>query len=114
LPDWQGVWIAEGLTPSISGFPQPGARSYKLVGNEAPWNEVGRARVQAAMAAQAGLKANGWGYPLMMDSSAPLPFLVTPHATSATSIPMAALIPLRKIAGRPRGGIRSAAGTATH
>jgi hypothetical protein len=77
--DWQGVWIAEGLTADISGFPPPGARWYKLLGDEAPWNEEGGTRFQAAMSNQGTLKADGWGFPMMMDSAAPMQFVVTPH-----------------------------------
>ena len=80
LPDWRGVWIAEGLTAELSGFPGPEAQ-YKLLGQDAPWNEQGMARVRAAGANQADQKANGWGFPLMMNAAAPLQFLVTPHET---------------------------------
>lgn len=81
LPDWSGVWIAEGLTAGISGFPPPGARWYKLLGDEAPWNETGRERFREMGSNQGTLKADGWGFPMMMDSAAPLEFLITPHAT---------------------------------
>jgi hypothetical protein len=80
LPDWQGIWIAEGLTPEISGFPGRGAQ-YKLLGEDAPWNEQGMERVRAAQANQADQKADGWGFPLMMNAAAPLQFLITPHET---------------------------------
>jgi hypothetical protein len=80
LPDWQGIWIAEGLTPEISGFPGREAQ-YKLLGEDAPWNEQGLERVRAAQANQADQKADGWGFPLMMNAAAPLQFLITPHET---------------------------------
>jgi hypothetical protein len=83
---WQGVWIAEGLTTDISGFPPPGARWYKLLGDEAPWNEEGRKRFDAMRRNQGTLKANGWGFPMMMDSAAPLEFIVTPHETLIVNI----------------------------
>lgn len=85
-PDWRGVWIAEGLTADISGFPPPDARWYKLLGDEAPWNEEGRRRFQAAMSNQGTLKADGWGFPMMMDSAAPLEFVITPHATLIVNV----------------------------
>jgi hypothetical protein len=84
--DWRGVWIAEGLTADISGFPPPGARWYKLLGDEAPWNEDGRGRFQAAMSNQGTLKADGWGFPMMMDSAAPMQFVVTPHETLIVNV----------------------------
>jgi hypothetical protein len=79
LPDLSGVWIAEGLTADISGFPPPGARWYKLFGDQAPWNETGQTRFEAMLENQGTLKADGWGFPMMMDSAAPMQFLITPH-----------------------------------
>lgn len=81
LPDWSGVWVAEGLEAEISGFPSFDARPYKLLSNSFPWNEEGRARVEAAGANQADQKADGWGFPLMMDSAAPFEFVIAPHMT---------------------------------
>jgi hypothetical protein len=81
LPDWKGVWIAEGLTADINGFPPPGARWYKLYGDQAPWNETGQARFRAMLENQGTRKADGWGFPMMMDSAAPMQFLITPHET---------------------------------
>ncbi len=80
LPDWRGVWIAEGLVAEVSGFPGPSAE-YKLLGQDAPWNEQGMARVRVARANQADQKADGWGFPLMMNAAAPLQFLIAPHET---------------------------------
>jgi hypothetical protein len=81
LPDWQGVWIAEGLAADISGFPPFDARPYKLLGMDFPWNEEGRARLQTLRSGQANRKADGWGFPLMMDSAAPFEFVITPQQT---------------------------------
>jgi hypothetical protein len=80
LPDWSGYWIGEGLAAEISGFPGPEA-NYKLLGQDAPWNEAGLARVAATRERQLDQKANGWGFPLMMNSGAPLQFLITPDET---------------------------------
>ena len=79
LPDWSGFWIGEGLRAEISGFPSGG--NYKLLGGDAPWSEEGRKRMTAADQRGADQKANGWGFPLMMNSAAPLPFLITPRET---------------------------------
>jgi len=79
LPDWSGYWVGEGLEAQISGFPEGG--DYKLLGQDAPWNEEGRARVMATRTRQADQKANGWGFPLMMNSAAPMQFLITPRET---------------------------------
>jgi hypothetical protein len=79
LQDWSGFWIGEGLRAEISGFPSGG--NYKLLGGDAPWNEEGRRRVQATRSRQADQKANGWGFPLMMNSAAPMQFLITPRET---------------------------------
>jgi hypothetical protein len=79
-PDWKGFWIGEGLTAEISGFPGRGA-NYRLLGQDAPWSAEGRARFEAAGRRGADSKANGWGFPLMMNSAAPLQFLITPAET---------------------------------
>jgi hypothetical protein len=79
LQDWSGFWIGEGLRAEISGFPSGG--NYKLLGGDAPWSEEGRKRVEGTRRRQADQKANGWGFPLMMNSAAPLQFLITPHET---------------------------------
>jgi len=83
---WQGVWIAEGLTPDISGFPAEGSRWYKFLDPQAPWNEEGRKRFEAMMRSGATRKANGWGFPMMMDGAAPFQVLVTPHETLILNI----------------------------
>jgi len=83
--DWKGLWIGEGLTAQISGFPGPGA-NYKLLGQDAPWSAEGRARVEATSARQADSKANGWGFPLMMNSAAPMQFLIAPDETLIINI----------------------------
>lgn len=83
LPDWRGYWIGE-VTAEISGFPAGG--DYKLLGQDAPWSEEGRKRVEATRARQMDQKANGWGFPLMMNSAAPMQFLITPHETLIINI----------------------------
>jgi hypothetical protein len=86
LPDWGGIWVAEGLTADISGFPPPGARWYKLLDAEAPWNEEGRSRFEAMTSNQGTLKADGWGFPMMMDAAAPMQFLVTRDETLIVNV----------------------------
>ena len=80
LPDWSGYWVGEGLTAEISGFPGPNA-NYKMLTRDTPWNDEGLARLAAAGQRQADQKANGWGFPLMMNSGAPLQLLITPDET---------------------------------
>lgn len=87
LPDWRGLWVAEGMTAGISGYPADGVKSVRLqmAGGNAPWNDEQREKI-AAMAAEiqkatATGKSDGWGYPMMMESFAPLQFLVTPEET---------------------------------
>ena len=86
VPDWNGIWIAEGLTADITGFPPSGARWYKLYGDQAPWNETGQERFRAMTSNQGTRKAYGWGFPMMMDAAAPMQFLVTPHETLIINI----------------------------
>jgi hypothetical protein len=90
LPDWRGVWIAEGFEPGISGFDTrlgtPEARPHPLVSPEAPWSDEGRKRLAQMFAGQANRKAMGWGYPMMMKSPAPLQFVITPEETLILNI----------------------------
>jgi hypothetical protein len=83
LPDWRGIWISEGQAPGISGFPASTDTPaiLRLAGFAAPWNDVGRARFGAMLGAQGNRKSKGWGYPMMMNSSAPMQFLITPEET---------------------------------
>jgi hypothetical protein len=83
LPDWSGYWIGEGLTAEISGFPAGG--DYKLLGQDAPWSDEGRKRVDATRSRQMDQKADGWGFPLM-NSAAPMQFLITPDETLIINI----------------------------
>jgi hypothetical protein len=85
LPRWDGLWVGEHQQPEINGFPSPNAppiaKLYKVAGFEAPWNEAGKAKFAAVVAGIPRRKANGWGYPMMMNSSAPLQFIITPEET---------------------------------
>jgi hypothetical protein len=85
LPRWDGLWVGENQQPEINGFPSPNAppvpKLYKVAGFEAPWNEAGKAKFAALLAGVQHRKANGWGYPMMMNSSAPLQFIITPEET---------------------------------
>lgn len=89
LPDWGGYWITENDETSIGGLAQravdaqtTGVESARpvmsLFGFAAPWNEEGKKR-QAAARALGGRKAEGWGYPVMMNAAAPLQFVITPE-----------------------------------
>jgi hypothetical protein len=87
LPDWRGLWVAEGMDADISGYPREGLKAVtiQLMGTNAPWTEAQRAKL-AAMApeiqkAAATGKSSGWGYPMMMESFAALQFLITPEET---------------------------------
>ncbi len=88
LPDWSGIWVSDATEVDISGYPAAGLGAFnlKLVGGKgAPVRPELRARVSAqlasAMAGDAKRKAQGWGYPLMMEGIAPMQFLVTPEET---------------------------------
>jgi len=84
LPDWSGIWVADGLEPGIDGFSMARMPAFLVVNPEAPWNEATTAKLQAELAKNPGLQvapAAGWGYPLMMDGAPPLQFLITPEET---------------------------------
>jgi hypothetical protein len=89
LPNWSGYWLTENDETSIGGLaqraietPPEGTGSARAVlplfGGAAPWNEEGKRR-QAARSQSGGRKAQGWGYPMMMNAAAPLQFIVTPE-----------------------------------
>lgn len=90
LPNWNGFWLTENDETSIGGLPQaavepaadgqPRARAQMaLFGFAAPWNEAGQQRQAAARKAGVGQKAQGWGFPVMMNAAAPVQFLITPE-----------------------------------
>ena len=82
LPDWTGIWVAEGLEPGIDGFSM--SRPSRLFAADAPWNEAALDKLRAALAANPEGQvppADGWGFPLMMDGAPPLQFVITPEET---------------------------------
>jgi hypothetical protein len=87
LPDWSGIWVSAATDIDISGYPTAGltAMGLKLLGTTAPLTAERRAKLAAElpgmMAADAQRKAQGWGYPLMMEGIAPMQFLVTSEET---------------------------------
>ena len=88
LSDWRGYWIAEGMLSDISGYTAEGPTAklpMQFQGDAAPWKPEHRARIAAMapelVAAVARGKSTGWGYPMMMQSFAPLQFLITPEET---------------------------------
>jgi len=91
LPNWEGQWLLENNTTSIGGIGDSilarregetdvPAVNRDLFGFAAPWNEEGRKRNAAARAKSPGRKAEGWGFPLMMNAAAPMQFVVAPEA----------------------------------
>lgn len=90
LPYWPGYWVSEqqagttigGIAPAILEARQKGtslAGFMTLNGGTAPWNDEGKRRFAAVRAAAPGRKAQGWGFPMMMDAATPLMFLITPE-----------------------------------
>ena len=84
LPNWTGIWVADGLEPGIDGFSLSRTPAFLVVNPDIPWNEATAAKIQAELAVNPGLQippAEGWGFPLMMDGAPPLQFLITPEET---------------------------------
>jgi len=89
LPDWTGVWVAADTEIDISGYPtldSPAGMALDLLNlKSAPWTEAQQkwieTEVPKLMAADAVRRAQGWGFPLMMEGVAPMQFLVTPTET---------------------------------
>lgn len=98
VPEWTGVWITAGAEMGIDGFtpvdpsvltgPPP---PLFIFNPTIPWNDTMRREVGALLSAKEDLMAkedpngprgaNGWGYPTMMASPAPIQFAVTPTLT---------------------------------
>lgn len=91
LADWQGVWIAENLMADINGREPAGgiphSAALQFLGFTAPWNDRGLAGLESLVRAIRGSAAqsDGWSFPMMMQSPAPLRFFVTPQETVITS-----------------------------
>jgi len=84
LPNWSGIWLAEGLEPGVDGFSMSRLPAFLMAAPGIPWNEATAARFQAELAVNPGLQvepAAGWGYPLMMDGAPPIQFVITPEET---------------------------------
>jgi hypothetical protein len=84
LPNWNGIWVADGLEPGIDGFSLSRPPAFAMGTPGVPWNETTTARFQAELATNPELQvapAAGWGYPLMMDGAPPLQFVITPEET---------------------------------
>lgn len=86
LPYWPGFWVSEQyLQTTIGGTaaPRPPGSPplQRLNGFDAPWNAEGKARQAEAQRTRAGRRADGWGYPMMMDSATPLQIMITPEET---------------------------------
>ncbi|MWV27598.1 hypothetical protein [Aurantiacibacter rhizosphaerae] len=90
LPFWPGYWVAEeqagttvgGIAPSVLAAREKGeavANFMNLRGGAAKWNAEGQRRLEAAQAINAGRKAAGWGFPMMMNAATPLQFVITPE-----------------------------------
>ncbi len=93
LPNWQGIWIQEiqSNTANISALntnpdQSTALNDYKLVSLNTPWNDEGRAKFEAMFAGMGRRKTEGWGFPMMMDSPAPLQFVIAPDQTVITNI----------------------------
>jgi hypothetical protein len=84
LPNWSGIWLADGLEPGVDGFSVSRPPALIVAAPGIPWNEATTAKFQAELATNPLLQvepAAGWGYPLMMDGAPPLQFVITPEET---------------------------------
>jgi hypothetical protein len=86
LPYWPGYWVSEqyqNTTIGGSAAPRPAGSPplQRLNGFNAPWNEEGKARQAEAARTRPGRRADGWGYPMMMDAATPFQVMITPEET---------------------------------
>jgi hypothetical protein len=86
LPYWPGYWVSEQYAgTTISGTaparPEGSPPLQRLNGFNAPWNDEGKARQAEAQRTRGGRRADGWGYPMMMDAATPFQVMITPEET---------------------------------
>jgi hypothetical protein len=86
LPYWPGYWVSEQYAnTTIGGFaaPRPAGSPplQRLNAFDAPWNAEGQARQAEARRTRGGRRADGWGYPMMMDAATPFQIMITPEET---------------------------------
>ena len=84
LSGWDGVWISEGNETGINGRVAAEAPlNRRLDGFDAPWNALGWGRFGAMLriAVAGETKQAGWGFPMMMNTVAPLKFVIAPNET---------------------------------
>ena len=86
LPYWPGYWVSEQYADTtIGGFAPPRPEGspplQRLNAGNAAWNEEGQRRQADAARTRGGRRADGWGYPMMMDAATPIQVLITPEET---------------------------------
>jgi hypothetical protein len=86
LPYWPGYWVSEQYADTtIGGFAPPRPEGspplQRLNAGNAAWNEEGKRRQAEAARTRGGRRADGWGYPMMMDAATPFQVLITPEET---------------------------------
>ncbi len=86
LPYWPGYWVSEQYFGTTIGgsapTQQPGAKQFqRLNGFDAPLNDEGKARLAEANRTRGARRADGWGYPMMMDAATPFQIMITPEET---------------------------------
>lgn len=96
LPYWPGYWVSELQAGTLVGGQSPAlleARAngtlltgfMSLNGRSANWNEEGRRRLTEVRSAARGRKADGWGFPMMMNAATPLAIIITPELVLITN-----------------------------
>lgn len=91
LSGWSGVWIAEGMQAELSGRVEPGGTAdlklAEMMGFTAPWNDAGILRFENRLwgSIDGRRKQAGWAFPMMMNTFAPLTFIVAPQVTVIVS-----------------------------
>ena len=86
LPYWPGYWVSEQYANTTIGGSAPArpagsAPLQRLNAFNAPFNEEGRRQQAENARTRAGRRADGWGYPMMMDAATPFQVTITPEET---------------------------------
>jgi len=86
LPYWPGYWVSEQYQNTTIGGSAPARPAgspplQRLNGFNAPFNEEGKRQQAENARTRAGRRADGWGYPMMMDAATPFQVTITPEET---------------------------------
>ena len=89
LPDWSGIWVADGMNADVSGHTQQGDKEFMALhfAQHPPYNAVWEAQYQNRLAGvgRVATKQCVIDFPTTMESPQPFELIATPEETVYTS-----------------------------